>query len=182
MDTATHRYVGRVRPDWRGRPCVVLRTWRGRGPHNALVRFTDDGHETICPMRCLRKEPNMVTRQGPVKSKRAGTGGSDARIRNDAARMRRRLDRRATQLGAAARPRCPLPCFQVYKDDAGEWRWRFLARNGQLMADSGEGYKRRGSAVGAATRLVMLCRGELNADTGTGHTAWFNSTYDGKGK
>jgi uncharacterized protein YegP (UPF0339 family) len=36
--------------------------------------------------------------------------------------------------------------FVVYKDAAGEWRW-------QKLADSGEGYKRRGSAVKAIKRI-----------------------------
>ena len=30
--------------------------------------------------------------------------------------------------------------FQMEKDKAGEWRWRFVAPNNKLMADSGEGY------------------------------------------
>lgn len=28
-----------------------------------------------------------------------------------------------------------------YKDAAGEWRWRITAPNGNVVADSGEGYK-----------------------------------------
>ncbi len=31
--------------------------------------------------------------------------------------------------------------FQVYKDAAGEWRWRLIAANHvDIIADSGEGY------------------------------------------
>lgn len=30
--------------------------------------------------------------------------------------------------------------FNVYRDDAGEWRWRLVAGNGRIIADSGEGY------------------------------------------
>jgi len=30
--------------------------------------------------------------------------------------------------------------FEVYKDKADEWRWRFIANNGRIIADSGEGY------------------------------------------
>ena len=31
--------------------------------------------------------------------------------------------------------------FQVYKDEAGEWRWRLRASgNNEIIADSGEGY------------------------------------------
>ena len=30
--------------------------------------------------------------------------------------------------------------FELYKDEAGEYRWRFRADNGEIIADSGEGY------------------------------------------
>ena len=30
--------------------------------------------------------------------------------------------------------------FYVYRDNAGQWRWRLRAANGQTIADSGEGY------------------------------------------
>jgi uncharacterized protein len=33
--------------------------------------------------------------------------------------------------------------FEVYKDKKGEWRWRFKASNGDILADSGEGYKNK---------------------------------------
>ena len=33
------------------------------------------------------------------------------------------------------------PTFQVYEDNAGEWRWRLIASNGNIIADSGEGYQ-----------------------------------------
>jgi uncharacterized protein YegP (UPF0339 family) len=29
---------------------------------------------------------------------------------------------------------------QIYKDQAGEWRWRLRADNGEPIADSAEGY------------------------------------------
>jgi len=31
--------------------------------------------------------------------------------------------------------------FVVYRDKKGEWRWRFVAPNNKIVADSGEGYK-----------------------------------------
>ncbi|MCV0218824.1 DUF1508 domain-containing protein [Stenotrophomonas sp. Ps181] len=43
--------------------------------------------------------------------------------------------------------------FVVYKDSAGEFRWRLFAQNGKVIADSGEGYKNRGDCV-HGTRLV----------------------------
>lgn len=33
--------------------------------------------------------------------------------------------------------------FEIYKDGDGEWRWRLKASNGEIIADSGEGYKNK---------------------------------------
>lgn len=33
--------------------------------------------------------------------------------------------------------------FELYKDKAGEWRWRLVVDNGNIIADSGEGYKNK---------------------------------------
>lgn len=30
--------------------------------------------------------------------------------------------------------------FVVYRDNAGQWRWRLLVANNKVIADSGEGY------------------------------------------
>lgn len=35
---------------------------------------------------------------------------------------------------------------QFYKDLADEWRWRVTSKNGNIIADSGEGYKNKGDA------------------------------------
>jgi uncharacterized protein YegP (UPF0339 family) len=32
---------------------------------------------------------------------------------------------------------------ELYRDAKGEWRWRVHAANGRIVADSGEGYKRK---------------------------------------
>ena len=39
--------------------------------------------------------------------------------------------------------------FEVYRDRAGEWRWRLVHWNGNILADSGEGYASRSNAVRA---------------------------------
>jgi len=31
--------------------------------------------------------------------------------------------------------------YIYYQDQKGEWRWRLVASNGRIIADSGEGYK-----------------------------------------
>lgn len=33
--------------------------------------------------------------------------------------------------------------FEVYQDTAGGWRWRLVAANGRIVADSGEAYTRQ---------------------------------------
>jgi uncharacterized protein YegP (UPF0339 family) len=30
--------------------------------------------------------------------------------------------------------------YEMYKDKAGEWRWRLKVDNGNIIADSGQGY------------------------------------------
>lgn len=37
--------------------------------------------------------------------------------------------------------------FLIYKDSLGEYRWRLIAANGKIVADSGEGYSRREGAL-----------------------------------
>ena len=41
--------------------------------------------------------------------------------------------------------------FEIYEDAADEWRWRLRHRNGNVIADSGEGYASRSNAVEAVT-------------------------------
>jgi uncharacterized protein YegP (UPF0339 family) len=33
--------------------------------------------------------------------------------------------------------------FEVYRDAGGDWRWRLRHQNGEVLAESGEGYRRR---------------------------------------
>jgi uncharacterized protein len=37
-----------------------------------------------------------------------------------------------------------MATFELYKDNAGEFRWRFVATNGRIIATSSEGYKAKG--------------------------------------
>jgi uncharacterized protein YegP (UPF0339 family) len=36
--------------------------------------------------------------------------------------------------------------FQLYEDKAGEFRWRLRANNGEIIADSNEGYVNKSDA------------------------------------
>ena len=33
--------------------------------------------------------------------------------------------------------------FEIYKDHTGDWRWRLRTPNGNVVADSAEGYRHR---------------------------------------
>jgi len=46
--------------------------------------------------------------------------------------------------------------FGVYKDKAGEWRWRLIAPNGKIIADSGEGYSSKGNAKRAVSKIISI--------------------------
>jgi uncharacterized protein YegP (UPF0339 family) len=43
--------------------------------------------------------------------------------------------------------------FRVYEDKGGQWRWRLLAANGRVVADSSEGY---GTRYGASRAVEMV--------------------------
>lgn len=38
------------------------------------------------------------------------------------------------------------PSYWLYRDNSGEWRWTYEAVNGETIAVSSEGYKRRADA------------------------------------
>lgn len=43
--------------------------------------------------------------------------------------------------------------YELYRDAAGEWRWRFVAANGETVAVSSEGYENRADARTAIERV-----------------------------
>lgn len=43
--------------------------------------------------------------------------------------------------------------FQVYQDQAGEYRWRLVAGNGEVMGDGAEGYTLRKDVHRALDRV-----------------------------
>ena len=51
--------------------------------------------------------------------------------------------------------------FEVFHDKAGEWRWRLIASNGNIIADSGEGYQ---SKQGARRGIKSVKRSAPKAD------------------
>lgn len=45
--------------------------------------------------------------------------------------------------------------IKIYKDKSGQWRWRLLARNGKIIADSAEAYRRKAGAMRAVHKLQV---------------------------
>ncbi|HLC23590.1 MAG TPA: DUF1508 domain-containing protein [Dehalococcoidia bacterium] len=43
--------------------------------------------------------------------------------------------------------------FEIYKDNTGGFRWRLTHTNGQIIADSGQGYKAKEDAVKGISSL-----------------------------
>jgi uncharacterized protein YegP (UPF0339 family) len=51
-----------------------------------------------------------------------------------------------------------LAAFEVYQDASDEWRWRLLARNGNIIADSAEGYSSKISALNGVDTVRSVAR------------------------
>ncbi|OYR88128.1 hypothetical protein DJ71_05105, partial [Halorubrum sp. E3] len=57
--------------------------------------------------------------------------------------------------------------FEIYEDAGGEWRWRLRHRNGNIVADSGQGYASRSNAVEGITSVKRNAPGaETEAEAG----------------
>lgn len=55
--------------------------------------------------------------------------------------------------------------LEIYEDHAGLHRWRLVARNGRIIADSGEGYCSPSNARRAFARVEDACKhGEVLAE------------------
>lgn len=53
--------------------------------------------------------------------------------------------------------------IELYQDNAGQWRWRICARNGNIMADGAEGYATRSNARRALRSLAKVDLSKLVA-------------------
>ncbi|MEF8914131.1 HVO_2922 family protein [Natronomonas sp.] len=57
--------------------------------------------------------------------------------------------------------------FELYEDSAGEYRWRLRHRNGNIIADSGEGYAAKGGAKGGIESVKANAPGAFLDDQST---------------
>ncbi|MFB6202393.1 MAG: HVO_2922 family protein [Halorhabdus sp.] len=67
--------------------------------------------------------------------------------------LERALERIREYVGPAQYLRIDPTAFEIYEDAAGEWRWRLIHRNGNVLADSGQGYSKFNDASRAVGRL-----------------------------
>lgn len=47
--------------------------------------------------------------------------------------------------------------WEVYKDNAGQWRWRRTASNGNIVGAATEGYVNKSDCIANAQRNGMTC-------------------------
>ncbi len=96
---------------------------------------------------------------------RLGTDG--ALIDDDLTKAKADVEFYESQIGDCARALDDDPAarrtFEVYKDDAGEWRWRLVAGNNEIIA-SGEGYRDKRDCLHA----IELVKDSKDARVGGG--------------
>jgi uncharacterized protein len=54
--------------------------------------------------------------------------------------------------------------FEVYKDKKGHYRWRLIAKNGESVAEGGEGFVDRRHAMNAVKKLKVWASTEKIVD------------------
>ncbi|MFM2374432.1 MAG: hypothetical protein RLZZ234_427 [Candidatus Parcubacteria bacterium] len=54
--------------------------------------------------------------------------------------------------------------FELYKDKAGHFRWKLVSRNGESVAEGGEGYVERRAAMNAIKKLKVWASTEKITD------------------
>ncbi|WEL18025.1 DUF1508 family protein [Halorhabdus sp. SVX81] len=67
--------------------------------------------------------------------------------------LTRAIDRVRAYVGPAAYLRFDPTAFEIYEDNAGQYRWRLVHRNGNILADGGQGYSRYHDARRAVDRI-----------------------------
>ncbi|WP_235853637.1 HVO_2922 family protein [Halosimplex salinum] len=82
--------------------------------------------------RLVHRNGNIVADSGEGYADRSGVEDAVERVRE--------------YVGDADYLRVDPAAFEVYRDAADEWRWRLIHRNGEILADGGEGYAERTNA------------------------------------
>jgi uncharacterized protein YegP (UPF0339 family) len=91
--------------------------------------------------RLVHRNGNIIADSGEGYASESGATDAVERIRSYAPVAH------ALDIGTAA--------FEIYKDTADEWRWRLRHRNGNILADSGEGYAERRNVEDAINSVKL---------------------------
>jgi len=54
--------------------------------------------------------------------------------------------------------------FEIYKDKSGDFRWRLVHTNGQIIGDSGQGYKAKQDVLKGISSLKENVSGAIVED------------------
>jgi uncharacterized protein YegP (UPF0339 family) len=96
---------------------------------------------------CEGKAHSLKSYIKELKEMAAKHGTDEALIEEDLRKAAADMEYYEGQMGHAADALGDDPAarraFRVYRDAAGEWRWRLVAGNGQLIAESGESYQNK---------------------------------------
>ena len=68
--------------------------------------------------------------------------------------------------------------FQIYKDRKGEYRWRLRARNGEIIADSNEGYSSKANCKHGIDRVRQQAASAEVEDQTEGQAAQADRTEE----
>jgi len=110
----------------------------GTGSASATFElYEDKGAEYRWRLR--HRNGNIIADSGEGYASKSGAKDAIERVREYGP------DADVLEVGNAA--------FEIYEDAAEEWRWRLRHRNGNIVADSGEGYASRSSAVDGVTSV-----------------------------
>jgi uncharacterized protein YegP (UPF0339 family) len=100
---------------------------------------------------CEEKARSLKSYIKELKEVAAKHGTDEELIREDLAKATTDLGYYERQVGQAADALGDDPAarraFRVYRDAAGEWRWRLVAGNSRLIAESGEGYQNKADCL-----------------------------------
>lgn len=55
--------------------------------------------------------------------------------------------------------------FAVYKDKNHQWRWRLRAKNGRIVADSGESYTRKSDLLSQLNKIINIAPETVKIET-----------------
>ncbi len=106
----------------------ALQSVRAHVPGAAYLRVDTVAYE-VCADAAGEFRWRLLHRNGNILA----DSGEGCSSRSNARRAARRVSELAPDSAVDDR-------FEVYEDAAEEWRWRLRADNGELIADSGEGY------------------------------------------